>query len=193
MAVIGLTRFYSSSSCKPEPTLCFLSIIFFVLSCCGNPDPSLEKKRALVFRIEELTYGAIYHVVGWVPAEVVEGLQLDTRTDLKIGLKQCIENIAPKECDRQHKWKSVTQTLPLAQINPRSVKIVEVDGAILDGNDTGHALIYRCHGNTTCTQGDLGSYATPAIPCRNRDACERARAALEELIVLAQPAKRPAT
>jgi hypothetical protein len=132
--------------------------------------------------------GAIYFVPGWAPAQRSQEVKLLEHNALKFRLERCTEVIAPAKCDYDHKWRHYDQTLMLTRLKPRSVKVLEVSGAVTSPGvpDTSHALIYRCVQGLDCTSGDFGPNAKPPIPCRDHDSCDRARAALEKLISLAQ-------
>jgi hypothetical protein len=136
----------------------------------------------------EAIRGATYFLPGWTPAQRFQGIQLRELTNLKLSLERCTEPIEPAKCDDEHKWRHYEQTLMLTCLRPRSVKVLEVSGAVTSPGapGTNHALIYRCIQNLDCTSGDFGPNARPPIPCRDHDSCDRARATLEDLIALAQ-------
>jgi hypothetical protein len=163
----------------------YISVVLFLvplLGCSGNAD--FEDALRLLSRELE---GAIYFVPGWVIAQKIEGLRRLERADVEFRFTQCRERITPSECDRESKWQEIKQTFALARFRRGSAKVLEVVGASTpDGPTTNHAVVYRCLQGAGCTNGDLGPLATPPIPCRDHDSCERAAAFLEKLIALAQ-------
>jgi hypothetical protein len=164
----------------------FLALLIFLLApseVLASPGGDNAFGSALKLFAEGVE-GAIYSAPGWAPAQRTQALRLGERADLEYRFEQCTRSIAPAECDRQHKWRTIVQTLALTAIKPGSVKVVEVTDA--GAPDTSHALIYRCLKNVSCTSGDLGPLARPVIPCRDHASCDRARAALESLIALVQ-------
>jgi hypothetical protein len=167
----------------------FLMVSFANVAAAENDDAI---RNALRIFAEELA-GATYFVPGWTPAQRAQEFQLLGHTDLKFSFERCTEPIEPVECGNEHKWRHYDQILMLTHLRPSSVKVLEVSGAVTSAGaaDTSHALIYRCVQNLDCTSGDFGRNARPPIPCRDHDSCNRARAALEKLINLAQERNPP--
>jgi hypothetical protein len=145
----------------------------------GDPKDAIQDTVA---KLASNLIGSVYFVSGWTQPRVVEHLRLVEGANVEFRFRECDEVITPPECDSRHKWRSIKQTLLLARMKPGSVKVLEVTGTGPANSNTGHALIYRCRENSSCTVGDLGSYVTPIIPCNTRELCERASADLETLI-----------
>jgi hypothetical protein len=155
-----------------------------LVSCGASVSP--EAREALS-RLNTHIGSATYYVTGWVAPQKSGSLSLGRHARLVFEFQQCARGLEPRECDRRHAWKHVEQRLLLLQMKSRSVQVVEVSGAPLAGGpDTSHALIYRCLQNRPCTEGDLGTLSTVAIPCPDLARCEQAAADLEKIIALAQ-------
>jgi hypothetical protein len=145
---------------------------------------SSESRHALV-NLNATIDGSLYFVEGWVRPYRVEEFRAHGMSQLTYAFSQCPAGTDIAACDREHAWKRSEQQIDLAQIDPKTLKIVEVSGVAQNGITSHHALIYRCEKSAVCVQQARGVALITPIPCSGAVSCGQARAELGRLIAIA--------